>query len=644
MCKRTSSCVFIAFSAMYSSLKLAYSRNLSCSKYAMTDHQAIKNLNTQTIPNFWGLAPVNANLMNPQTLEMPKTCPRPGTFVDNWNSVNSQKLKAPKTRSHFAGGNNSLGFKNHLEDVLQSLYIAVLMAVIYMIIKIIIRATGLLRMMGSGRIFSIKMQPSIVLIYFALVVSSASHADASYNYTGPCLEAAYGNFNGQKCSANDVYANVTSYIGPESCVKDELFNVSLQTRISVNADNRYDFGVYIGLQGAADALTGEKCYVQSLGPENIQSNVQDKDNDICWDYSHVADPKSIENYSLTNITISCKSSTESGFGNAIISACFVWDVNDNTICTQNPCANTSTQGFCLLPGSSAASNKLANFFTDSVSHQPTVHETDPEPKQASDKLANHFTDSVSHQPTVHETDPEPKQASHKLANFFTESVSHQPTVHETDPEPKQASDKFANSFTHSVSHQPTVHETDPEPKQASNKLTNHFTDSVSHQPTVHETDPEPKQASHKLANFFTDSVSHQPTVHETYPEPKQASNKLANHFTDSVSHQPTVHETDPEPKQASHKLANHFTDSVSHQPTIHETYPEPKQASHKLANHFTDSGSDQPTVHETDPEPKQASDKLTNHFTDSVSHQPTVRETDPEPKQASHKLANHFTD
>ena len=177
-------------------------------------------------------------------------------------------------------------------------------------------------------------------------MSFAGHAEAFYGYEGSCLTAAYGQT--LSCAANDteIKATVTKYEGPKTCTEVGFFSVDLiKKRIFVNANSRYDFGVYIGLQG--DAINGQKCHVKSLGPENQQSNVNNLDDDPCWDYNNNATSgtKTIENFTVANITIKCEPSST---GNATISACYVYDENFKSLCNETKCADKPDVS-CLLP-------------------------------------------------------------------------------------------------------------------------------------------------------------------------------------------------------------------------------------------------------------------------------------------------------
>jgi hypothetical protein len=276
------------------------------------------------------------------------------------NRLISPNPHAPKAQSHYASGNDSLGIKNISGDVPQRFYMAVLLAVVYMTVKLITRVDRLSKMMVSGQKVIIKMQPSIVLTYFTLFASLAGHAEAFSNDSGLCLAAAYG--RDPNCDhANDVPIEVTviqiEVDGGLTCIEGETFKIKSVTKdIKVHATNRYDFGVYIGLEGDSDAMDGKKCLVQSLTEADADQNpnvVVNSDGDSCYDYHHEGtSEKIIRRFTVRDITILCKAGP--GTNTAIISACYVYQTKahkENELdCDHTSCStNDAQQQYCLLP-------------------------------------------------------------------------------------------------------------------------------------------------------------------------------------------------------------------------------------------------------------------------------------------------------
>ncbi|KAL3794963.1 LOW QUALITY PROTEIN: hypothetical protein ACHAW5_000427 [Stephanodiscus triporus] len=136
---------------------------------------------------------------------------------------------------------------------------------------------------------------------------------------------------------------------------------------SAVAKNRYDLGVYVYIGDevaqyrfpALSDLDDGACLVQLLGPElkDINPTVLDNDGDRCLDYRADKGDKDIKGFTITNFEIECKPGAN---GNATISACFAWNQNsdlggndtDAQISCPKPCHEPS-YGQCLWPGTSS---------------------------------------------------------------------------------------------------------------------------------------------------------------------------------------------------------------------------------------------------------------------------------------------------
>ena len=150
--------------------------------------------------------------------------------------------------------------------------------------------------------------------------------------------------------AKDATISVTGIKAPDSCEIGQIFQVEfVNLTVEVNAKQRFDIGMYVGLNATSNALTGNQCYVTSLDNSLPQTNVDNLDQDVCLDYNQVSNPETV--YILaTNINIKCNPSPN---GNATVSACFVYDQNQNTDCTSRNCSGTVIP--CLLPGTTSVS-------------------------------------------------------------------------------------------------------------------------------------------------------------------------------------------------------------------------------------------------------------------------------------------------
>ncbi len=252
------------------------------------------------------------------------------------------------------------------KDVLQFLvlYTAVLFAAIFAMNCFIIGTTRLSKIIVSRGRMIIMMQPSILLTCFTLVTCFAGHADAfGFGYSnGLCLEPGTG-ISG--CNSNDVSATVTNFSGPSTCEYSDTVVGNITTRIDVTAQTRYDLGVYIGLDGA-NALTGigNACLVKTLGENDVANPLNNgrvgqwedsPNNDTCLD----AKQGDIFGFHIENFEIECKSATGTD-GPVTISACFVWDNNQEYNCPMN-CKIPNENLQCIFPGTPAVSSAPPHF-------------------------------------------------------------------------------------------------------------------------------------------------------------------------------------------------------------------------------------------------------------------------------------------
>ena len=138
--------------------------------------------------------------------------------------------------------------------------------------------------------------------------------------------------------------------------------INIITTITVNANSRYDVGVFLGINGNIDPLgnqTRTACRVQTLGPDDDARNptVSQIDVDKCWDYQADGANKTIVGFVIKDYNYTC---TAGGADNktAIVAACFSWDNNagDNcpSECKNGPNLPYHTQ--CLIPGTTAVSS------------------------------------------------------------------------------------------------------------------------------------------------------------------------------------------------------------------------------------------------------------------------------------------------
>ena len=160
---------------------------------------------------------------------------------------------------------------------------------------------------------------------------------------GPCLN--FGTGLSGSCTAGEVTGMVTNYTGPSTCLAGSTIVGNITTTISSNTD-RYDLGVYVGLNGAnaRNATGNTDCLLQPLraidGTNNPGQIINATgDNDGCLD-SRGGD---IIGFQINNFEILCNS----GVTGVEISACFVWDTNRENNCPRNCSLNGGL--LCMYP-------------------------------------------------------------------------------------------------------------------------------------------------------------------------------------------------------------------------------------------------------------------------------------------------------
>ena len=250
------------------------------------------------------------------------------------------------------------------KDDLPSLVLyAVLFAAISVMNCFISVTTRLSKIIVSrGRMIPM-MQPSILLTCFTLVACFAGHADASFYYSeGFCLKRGT-EIDG--CKSNDVSATVTNFTGPSTCEYGEIVVGSITTRIDVIAATRYDIGVYVGLNGS-NAQTDNStnaCLLQGLRERDITPNngsvgllERSPKNDTCLD----AEQGVIIGFQIDDFGIQCKSLGGTD-GAVIISACFVWDNQEDNNCPRACIPPNDENKTCMFPGGPPVSSAHPTF-------------------------------------------------------------------------------------------------------------------------------------------------------------------------------------------------------------------------------------------------------------------------------------------
>ena len=212
------------------------------------------------------------------------------------------------------------------EVVYPLVYAAIVFVAIIAVIFFIIGATHLSSKIFSGRRM-VLLQPSTILAYFALVVCFAGHVDhvnAQFFYAkGKCLNEANNGDPG--CNAKEVTPSVTGIDGPSTCTRGTIIKVNITLSMDFNAE-RFDLGIYLGLNGTSARTGTNTCLVQSLGPADAGPTVSNVDGDKCWDSA-----AGISTIVIKNADILCNDTDNSG--KVTFKSCFVWKTKGpNTNC------------------------------------------------------------------------------------------------------------------------------------------------------------------------------------------------------------------------------------------------------------------------------------------------------------------------
>ncbi len=175
---------------------------------------------------------------------------------------------------------------------------------------------------------------------------------------GTCLnDPNNGRFNNPNCVADDVkIAQLNIISAPVSCVAGTTIQVQLQAHTVATANQRYDVGYFIALNGN-DARTGD-CYHDYLPPplskvtNGMNSPYYDGDNDQCGDIKKNintirnigADVSMSSNAPPIMLTVLCNDSN--GNGTVDVSACTSWDNNTKGACMSAADAYPETPSKC----------------------------------------------------------------------------------------------------------------------------------------------------------------------------------------------------------------------------------------------------------------------------------------------------------
>ncbi len=181
-----------------------------------------------------------------------------------------------------------------------------------------------------------KQWASVCLLLSGLVVGGSAHAQFSVD--AGCAEDQAGIDLG--CAAKEVLFSENSVNIIDGCdFPGDTATVELQVNIELNAQTRYDIGLYLATDGDPNgdgALTGQ-CRINTL-PEPIE----DEDGDFCGDLTAATTPQVI---STGEITFGCFD--DDGDGTLDVPTCTSWEVgNGGDVCSSANDAFAGTPSKC----------------------------------------------------------------------------------------------------------------------------------------------------------------------------------------------------------------------------------------------------------------------------------------------------------
>lgn len=231
----------------------------------------------------------------------------------------------------------------------------------------------LLTLFSCCNIFS-KLMLIVIILFSSSIQATVKSADSVFVFAEPvcgippgqtagnCLNDLAG-FNNPTCTAGDVKINKFNVIsGPATCVSGTIINVELQAETIANANERYNIGYFIALDGG-NAKTG-LCYDDYLPPplslaatpsgSMRTSPFYNANGDLCGDLEQgVINLRNIGGATVSSgpqgppvmLAIPCLDLT--GNGMADVNACTSWENNKNlNTCTSIAGTIPSTPSKC----------------------------------------------------------------------------------------------------------------------------------------------------------------------------------------------------------------------------------------------------------------------------------------------------------
>ena len=199
------------------------------------------------------------------------------------------------------------------------------------------------------RVESVRMAVAGLMLSVSLAQTATVSAQAPN-----CMQDVAG-LGTLTCTAADVkIGQITRSGGPDSCVKGQPISLPLQAELVAGANERYDIGVFVGLDGG-NAITGQ-CYRDYLNPIDTTPTPASQDrfapffngestdtSDACGDLE-----QGVTNLFDLNggasITLTCEDFDNNGFLD--VGSAVSWDNTKNNTCVDESGALPNTKSKC----------------------------------------------------------------------------------------------------------------------------------------------------------------------------------------------------------------------------------------------------------------------------------------------------------
>lgn len=185
------------------------------------------------------------------------------------------------------------------------------------------------------------------VVALAGLVGSTRPADAGTVQGDVCMQRTYGgptvtNANRLNCTANDIAIARAVSATPSSCILGQFFDLTATFEVNVNANSRYDAGMYFRTDGGANARGPVgTCSLTTLDlPAAPDEPWTDLDGDVCGDFASAGTVEVTVNIGQ----VLCTDTDGDSFLN--LPNCTAWHSNRGTLCNTETDAIPETKSKC----------------------------------------------------------------------------------------------------------------------------------------------------------------------------------------------------------------------------------------------------------------------------------------------------------